>query len=106
MQRITRIKSGGANCFCLEQNGNAILIDTGWNQHRDIVLAACKGKNIRLIVLTHGHIDHIQNAAALSKALFAPIAMHKADVGLIADNTAQPFLADTLLGKAARFFTR
>jgi len=49
--------------------------------------------------LTHCHIDHIQNAAALSKVLSAPIAIHKSDYELIRDNTYEPMSADSLLGK-------
>ena len=99
MLTINRIQCGNGNCFCIEEDGSAILIDTSRAQYRDKILAACKGKNIRLIVLTHGHIDHIQNAAALSRALDAPIAIHKADYGLIQNNMNEPMFADALMGK-------
>ena len=99
MSNIHRIPCGNGNCFCVEDDGNAILVDTSRTQYHDKILDACKDKNIRLIVLTHGHIDHIQNAAALSKALGAPIAMHKADYALIQGNMHEPLFAHTLLGK-------
>lgn len=99
MHKITRIQCGNGNCFCVEDNGNAILIDTSRTQYLDKILAVCKGKNLRLIVLTHGHVDHIQNAAVLSKELNAPIAMHKADYGLIKNNMDESMSANTLLGK-------
>lgn len=99
MTKIDRIPCGNSNCFCVEEDGGALLIDTSRTPYRDKILAACKGKNIRLIVLTHGHVDHIQNAAALSKALGAPIAMHRADYALIEDNRNEPMSAHTFLGK-------
>ena len=99
MVSITRIQCGNGNCFCVEEDHNAILIDTSWASYRDKILRECGGKNIRLIVLTHGHIDHVQNAAALSKALKAPIAMHKADYALTRNNMGEPMMANTLLGK-------
>ncbi len=99
MTKITRIKCGDDNSFCIEQDGSAILIDTARAKHLDKILAVCKGKTIRLILLTHGHVDHIQNAAALQRELGAPIAMHVADVGLIQNNLDEPMSAHTLLGK-------
>ncbi len=99
MHRVTKIPCGNANCYCVEENGSAILIDTSRTAYRERIYDACKDKNVRLIVLTHGHADHIQNAAALAQRLNAPIAMHKADKMLISDSLAQPVSAHTLLGK-------
>ena len=99
MRRISRIRCGNGNCFCVEDGDNAILIDTSRSTFRDTILRASDNKKIRLIVLTHGHIDHIQNAAALSRALNAPIAMHKADYPLTRDNMEEPMMANTILGR-------
>ena len=99
MSKITKIQCGNGNCFCVEEDGCAILIDTAMAAYRDKILNGCKDKNIRLIVLTHGHVDHIQNAAALSKALKAPIAMHNADYYLTRDNMEESMSANTLFGK-------
>lgn len=52
-----------------------------------------------LIVLTHGHMDHCQNAAYLANALHIPIAMNKKDLNLIPDNRKQVLFAKTFLGK-------
>ncbi len=99
MTKITRIKCGDDNSFCVEQDGSAILIDTARTQYLDRISAACQGKNIRLILLTHGHVDHIQNTAALQRELHAPVAMHIADIGLIQNNLDEPMSAHTLIGK-------
>jgi len=99
MTQVTRIKCGGTNCFCLENNGSAILIDTSRTSYRDKILNACRGKNVRLIILTHGHIDHIQNAAVLSKELNAPIAIHRADYEMLCSKTVEPLMADTISGR-------
>ena len=52
-----------------------------------------------LIVLTHGHMAHCQNAAYLANALHIPIAMNKKDINLVPDNRKQSLLAKTFLGK-------
>jgi len=99
MHIITRIPCGSGNCYCVEEEGNAILIDTCRVEHRERILKACAGKRIKLIVLTHGHVDHVQNAAALSFALGAPIAMHEADYNLAKNNLVEPMSATTVVGK-------
>lgn len=99
MTEVKRIKCGNGNCFIISNGDNAILVDTCHTEYRDKILNACKAYKINLIVLTHGHIDHIQNAAFLSKELNAPVAMSKEDVELIKDNMKQPLKAETFLGK-------
>lgn len=103
MSRIERIKCGNGNCYIVSNRDNAVLVDTHQKKYREKILNACKPYNIKLIVLTHGHFDHVQNAAFLSKKLNAPIAMHKADFGLIPDNMKQTLNAHTLLGKVILF---
>lgn len=99
MTNIHRIKCGNGNCYIVENGKDAILVDTAKAEYKEKILNACKPFNIRLIVLTHGHFDHVQNAAFLSKELSVPIAMHKDDLGLIPDNMTQPLYAHTFLGK-------
>lgn len=99
MANIHRIVCGNANCYIVESGNNAILVDTSQIKYREKILSACEPYNIRLIVLTHGHFDHSQNAAYLSEKLNAPIAIHKADEKLIKDNMAQELYAHTFLGK-------
>lgn len=99
MAEVKRIKCGNGNCYVVSQSENAILIDTCKSDSFYKILHICKPYNIRLILLTHGHFDHTQNAAALSTALNAPIAMHRADMELLADNNSQPLMSKGFFGK-------
>jgi len=99
MNNIKRIKCGNGNVYLVSEGDNAILVDTCREQYRGMIRDECKAKNVRLIILTHGHIDHIQNAAYLSEKLNAPIAMHKADFELTKNNWSEPMYAHTLSGK-------
>lgn len=99
MVKIHRIASGNVNCYIVADNDNAILIDTGRKKYCEKILEKCKEFHVSLIVLTHGHMDHCQNAAYLANALYIPIAMNKKDMNLIPDNRKQYLLAKTLLGK-------
>lgn len=97
---IKRMEAGNVNCYLLVGGKDAVLVDTGREKYRDKVLGACLDYNVRLIVLTHGHVDHVQNAAYLARWLQAPIAMHEADLDLLPDNCMQPLTAETPVGKA------
>lgn len=97
VSNIERIKCGNGNAYLVSDGDDAVLVDTCRVSYRDMVLEKCKTKNVRIIILTHGHVDHIQNAAFLSKALSVPIAMHKGDYELTKDNWAEPMYAHNLL---------
>ncbi len=99
MSTIERIQCGNGNCYIVYEGSNAILVDTSRIRFRDKILQICKKKNVKLIVLKHGHVDHIQNAAYLSNELNAPIAMHIADYELSRNNMLEPLTAHGLLGK-------
>lgn len=99
MVKIHRIPGGNVNCYIVADHDKAILIDTGRKKYRERILEKCREFHVGLIVLTHGHMDHCQNAAYLAKALHIPIAMSKKDRNLIPDNREQPLSAKTFLGK-------
>jgi len=99
MSVVQRVKCGNVNVYIVSEGGSAILVDTGTKEHLDTVLKACRPYNVRLIVLTHAHYDHAENAAELSERLKAPIAMHKGDVDLIGSNNNQALSARTIPGR-------
>ncbi len=97
---IKRIEVGNGNCYLLVKDKEAVLIDTGREKYADKIVAACQDYYVRLLVLTHGHIDHVQNAAFLQQWLQVPVAMHRGDTDLLVDNWMQPLSAKTVSGKA------
>lgn len=105
MIKIQRIKCGNGNCYIVEENGNAVLVDTARTKYRDKILSTCYKANIRLIILTHTHMDHCQNAAFISKKLNVPIAICRADEELIKNNMLQTLYAKTLAGKLVLFIS-
>ncbi|MGY5859361.1 MAG: MBL fold metallo-hydrolase [Candidatus Thorarchaeota archaeon] len=83
---ITRIESGGVNCYLVETDNGFVLIDTGYAKHRDIIDAALTEAgcdDLKLIVLTHGDFDHVGNCAYLRDRFSCRIAIHDADVGMV-----------------------
>ncbi len=66
-----------------------ILIDTGMSPHSlyEEIEKHVDPKNIELIILTHCHYDHSGAAADIAEKCNAMVAIHKADVELLNDNT-------------------
>lgn len=104
MYEINQIHAG-ANCYLVTQDNASILVDTGVKGFEEKVLKQCEGKSVKLIVLTHGHIDHMQNAAYLAQKLQVPIAMHEKDIPLLKDNLCREMKAQGILGNIVRFFS-
>lgn len=104
MYHIVQIKAG-SNCYLVSEADSSILVDTGLKGNERKILNACKGKNVKLIVLTHGHIDHIQNAAYLANQLQVPIAMHEKDIVLIHNNLYREMKSNGFSGNIVKFFS-
>ncbi|MGL6216504.1 MAG: MBL fold metallo-hydrolase [Lacrimispora sphenoides] len=100
MAEVKRIRCGSVNTYLIEEHGRAVLVDTGRNGFEEKVLAQCRKTKVELIVLTHGHADHVQNTAYLRKELGVPVALHKEDLSLIKDNFKEPLRFQGMLGMA------
>ena len=98
MTEIERVVCGMVNCYLLMGEHGAVLVDTGETADRERIVAACRKKQVRLILLTHGHIDHIQNAAYLAREWNVPIAMNEKDAGLVRNQFAQPLTGKGIFG--------
>ncbi len=99
MSIIHRIKCGNVNCHIIENGISGILVDTGRRKYAERVIEACKAYHVKLLVLTHGHFDHAENAAQIANTLCIPIGMSEKDCDLIKSNENQVLSAKTFLGK-------
>ena len=64
---ITKISVGDlqVNCYIVSKGNDAVVIDAG-DEYEKIINAA-KGKNIKAVLLTHGHFDHTGAVKELQK---------------------------------------
>ena len=80
--KIHIIRNQMAPSYLIEYDGGLVLVDTGGPGAGPRLLRAIqelsKG-DLRLIFITHAHLDHYGSAAALRGLTGAPIAIHPAD---------------------------
>jgi hydroxyacylglutathione hydrolase len=74
------------NCSILgdEQSHEAMVIDPGADVTEILAIVARHGLQVKHIVVTHAHLDHIGGAMALKVATGAPILLNENDAALVA----------------------
>lgn len=82
-EMICRLPGGQANVYLIRSPKGSILVDAGTTGYREKIARACSDVSVKLIVLTHGHFDHCQNAAYLAKRFNCPVGIGKEDAALL-----------------------
>ncbi|MEJ2011375.1 MAG: MBL fold metallo-hydrolase [Anaerolineales bacterium] len=79
--RIKTLKLIMSNAYLVDWGAGLALIDAGIALDRTRILRHLRGRerDLRVIVLTHAHLDHYGAAAAVQAATGAPVAIHGAD---------------------------
>ena len=90
LQGVHQIDGVNANSYLvLEDDGSLTLIDTGMSLGGKKILDYIKTdlskqpSDVKTIVLTHSHIDHIRGALAIKKASGAKVLIHEEDADAI-----------------------
>lgn len=85
-QRLHRLLAGRSNVYLLTAGDRALLVDTG-RRSRFGALAARLGRlgvgRIDLLVLTHTHYDHAENAAAIKARYGAKVLVHQREAAAL-----------------------
>ena len=81
----------------LAVGAETLLVDTGVSRMAGTILKAVRATGVEpasidRIVLTHYDYDHSGSAAALARALDAPVSIHAADAALVSAPSASPGL--------------
>jgi hydroxyacylglutathione hydrolase len=95
---IKQLNFGMVNAYLITGDKGSVLVDTGYPKSKDKLIPYLKDIDLKLIILTHGHIDHIANAKYISQQFDVPIAMHKGDCDLDKVNNLRKIHADNLFG--------
>ena len=97
--KTERIACGMANAYLLHGDGGSILIDTGAEKYREKVAKASQNAGVRLILLTHGHFDHCQSAAYLTRRLKCSIGIAGEDAALLERNEKRKVYGKGIWGR-------
>jgi hydroxyacylglutathione hydrolase len=95
-ETIVQINTGNfTNVFLIWGRAGCVLVDTGNPGKADRILERLAKRgvapdDIRLILLTHGHVDHFGSAAALRERTGAPVAIHALDAEAVRQGIHQP----------------
>jgi len=102
-QAVNVIPLGMVNAFLL-RGEKLILVDTGFENHYEKILTYLEShhidpQNIKLIVLTHNHSDHISNVIRLQALTGADVVVHEAAFAEISEGISAPVKPNTVLSK-------
>jgi len=84
---IHRLGPGIVNCYLLEEQGGVTVVDAGapgyWDDlPRELAAMGRRIDDVKALVLTHAHLDHIGFAERLRRENGVPVHVHTADVPL------------------------
>jgi hydroxyacylglutathione hydrolase len=87
-----------------DQTGEAIIIDAGCSSQAEVDLVTqyvdAKSLKVKLLITTHGHIDHILGIEALRKIYKVECLAHPDDLSLIESAPLQALMFGLMLDKA------
>jgi glyoxylase-like metal-dependent hydrolase (beta-lactamase superfamily II) len=80
---IDSVRVGVTNTYVLHDRGTVLIDPAGPLRYagvpRQVTNLLERRPRLNLIIVTHGHFDHVGASAALHEATGAPIAIHRAD---------------------------
>jgi glyoxylase-like metal-dependent hydrolase (beta-lactamase superfamily II) len=93
--RIRRIGRGMVNSYLVEDGGEVTIVDAGapayWGQLPAELAAIGRSlDDVRSVVLTHGHSDHIGFAERIRRERGTPIRVHELDAALARGEVPNP----------------
>jgi glyoxylase-like metal-dependent hydrolase (beta-lactamase superfamily II) len=99
------------NAYLLKTGEAHFLIDSGLGQYwpkleNALTQAGCLPDHLKLVILTHGDIDHSGNCAELQRKYQVRIAMHAGDVEMVKSGLRLKRHAHNLLGELFLFLGR
>ncbi len=75
----------GTNCYIVgsEATGEGIIIDPGDEARTILQTVKSMGLNVKLIAITHGHMDHTGALEDIRRATGAPVVIHRDDADVL-----------------------
>jgi len=97
MKGVHQVDGVNANSYLIQENdGSITLIDSGMSTNGKKILEYLKTNlskqplDLKTIVLTHSHVDHIRGISAIKKATGAKVAIHDQDADFLSKKKKLP----------------
>ncbi len=92
--RKLEVGSFASNCYIVssEKNKEGMIVDPGGEAERIMTEVKRDGLDIKIIVLTHGHLDHTAALKEVAEATGAKVAIHKDEVEILNNKFVSIFL--------------
>ena len=105
---VHRITVGETNCYLLQGEAGTVVIDPGPPKAGPAVIAGARAlgvqpEEVRLILVTHGHLDHYGAAREVKAWCGAPVAAHGSEPAFSQERRNALPPAQTLRGSAIRW---
>ena len=102
--RVQPVNIGHVNIYIITTDRGHILVDTGMPNSNKKLDAAFKNNNVnpqsvQLIILTHGHMDHVGSTAYAKKITGAKILCHKSYAKDLADGKIEIAIPQKFMGR-------
>ncbi|HBV95761.1 MAG: hypothetical protein JL50_10745 [Peptococcaceae bacterium BICA1-7] len=104
MAMVHRVRLGTCNTYLVQGNSGYILVDAGNANREGVLFDYLKKKGIspgqiKLIVITHAHYDHVGSLSAIKKVCQCPAAVHAKEATLLREGKFIMPPGTSLLGK-------
>jgi glyoxylase-like metal-dependent hydrolase (beta-lactamase superfamily II) len=103
-EQIKKINLGFVNAYLLSAGDGFILVDTGiapqWSRlENELLQCGCLPERLKLVILTHGDMDHAGNCKKIQQKYGVNIAMHPGDLEMVKNGRTNKRHATDLTGK-------
>lgn len=103
-EKISRIDFGFVNAYLLQTADSFVLVDTGvgkdWQKFEsELLRRGALPEHLKLVILTHGDLDHSGNCKHLQEKYGLKIAVHEGDYELVTKGDFGKRSASSLLGR-------
>jgi glyoxylase-like metal-dependent hydrolase (beta-lactamase superfamily II) len=108
--KVTPIKFGHANIYLIKTESGCILVDAGMpNKNKELDEAFRKEgvdpKSVQLIILTHGHLDHVGSAAYAQEITGGKILCQRSFSQDLADGKIETAVSQNFRGRILNYMS-
>lgn len=108
--RVYPTKLGHVNIYLVKTEDGYILVDAGMPNkdgqlNKVFQQYGVDPKSVRLIILTHGHLDHVGSAAYVQEITGGKILCHRSYAADLANGKFEPAVSQKVSGRILNFMT-